>query len=97
MDAKSAFLNGVIYEEVYVKQPPEFEDLKHLEYVFTVKVTIWSGISFKTSYDCLPKFLANRCRLVLIITLCWCAFIEFVGFLTIGTRLCGIFRQLLVH
>ena len=29
MDVKSAFLNGVIYEEVFVKQRPGFEDLKH--------------------------------------------------------------------
>ena len=26
MDVKSAFINGFINEEVYVKQPPRFED-----------------------------------------------------------------------
>ena len=30
MDVKSAFLNGVIKEEVYVEQSPGFEDCDHL-------------------------------------------------------------------
>ncbi|GJX31673.1 retrovirus-related pol polyprotein from transposon TNT 1-94 [Tanacetum coccineum] len=33
MDVKSAFLNGKIKEEVYVKQPPGFENSEFLDYV----------------------------------------------------------------
>jgi hypothetical protein len=32
MDVKSAFLNG-IKEEVYVEQPPDFEDDRYLDHV----------------------------------------------------------------
>jgi len=32
MDVKSAFLNGIVNEEIYVSQPPGFEDHKHPEY-----------------------------------------------------------------
>ena len=43
MDVKSAFLNGVISEEVYVKQPPGFEDISNPDYVFKLKkITLWS-------------------------------------------------------
>ena len=33
MDVKSAFLNGPIKEEVYVEQPPDFEDSEYPNYV----------------------------------------------------------------
>jgi hypothetical protein len=29
MDVKSALLNGVIHEEVYIRQPPDFENHKY--------------------------------------------------------------------
>jgi hypothetical protein len=34
MDVKSAFLNGPIKEEVYVEQPPDFEDDRYPDHVF---------------------------------------------------------------
>jgi len=40
MDVKSAFLNGVTSEEVYVKQPPCFEDLKHPSHVYKLKKSL---------------------------------------------------------
>jgi len=41
MDVESAFLNGVISEEVYAKQPPGFEDLKNSNYVFKLKKSLY--------------------------------------------------------
>ena len=42
MDAKSTFLNGFIKEEVYVEQPPGFEDTKYPNHVFRLKKTLYS-------------------------------------------------------
>jgi hypothetical protein len=41
MDVKSAFLNGYISEEVYVHQPPGFEDAKHPDHVFKLKKSLY--------------------------------------------------------
>ena len=41
MDVKSAFLNGYIKEEVYVKQPPGFEDHRHPHHVFKLKKALY--------------------------------------------------------
>ena len=41
MDVKSAFLNGFINEEVYVKQPLGFEDVQFPEQVFKLKKAIY--------------------------------------------------------
>src|SRR4030066_1755335 len=60
-DVKSAFLNGVISEEVYVKQPPGFEDLKHPEYVFKLKKSLY-GLKQapRAWYERLSNFLLKN-------------------------------------
>jgi hypothetical protein len=38
---KSAFLNGVIQEEVYVRQPPGFENTKYLNRVYNLSKALY--------------------------------------------------------
>ena len=57
MDVKSAFLNGVISEEVYVKQPPGFEDLKYPTYVFKLKKSLYG---LKQASSVTPRFSQNK-------------------------------------
>jgi hypothetical protein len=45
MDVKSAFLNGYINEEVYVEQPPSFEDDKKSNHVYKLKKVVWLQVS----------------------------------------------------
>jgi hypothetical protein len=41
MDVKSALLNGSIKEEVYVEQPPGFEDDRYLDHVFKLSKALY--------------------------------------------------------
>ncbi|WVZ97493.1 hypothetical protein U9M48_043022 [Paspalum notatum var. saurae] len=41
MDAKSAFLNGFIEEEVYVRQPPGFESARFLDRVYKLRKALY--------------------------------------------------------
>ncbi|WVZ84416.1 hypothetical protein U9M48_031453 [Paspalum notatum var. saurae] len=41
MDVKSAFLNGFIEEEVYVRQPPGFESARFLDRVFKLRKALY--------------------------------------------------------
>ena len=58
MDIKSAFLNGEIEEEVYVKQPPGFEDFQLPNYVFKLNKALY-GLKQapRAWYDRLSSFL----------------------------------------
>jgi hypothetical protein len=58
MDVKSAFLNGPIMEEVYVEQPPDFEDSEYPNYVYKLSKALY-GLKQapRAWYECLRDFL----------------------------------------
>jgi hypothetical protein len=58
MDVKSAFLNGPIKEEVYVKQPPSFEDERYPDHVCKLSKALY-GLkqALRAWYECLRDFL----------------------------------------
>jgi hypothetical protein len=41
MDVKSAFLNGVLEEKVYVRQPPRFESEKYPHLVYKLRKVMY--------------------------------------------------------
>jgi hypothetical protein len=58
MDMKSAFLNGPIKEEVYVEQPPGFEDDRYPDHVYKLSKALY-GLKQapRAWYECLRDFL----------------------------------------
>ena len=61
MDVKSAFLNGILNEKVYVEQPKGFEDPHYLGYVYKLKKALY-GLkqALRAWYDRLTTFLVEK-------------------------------------
>jgi hypothetical protein len=61
MDLKSTFLNGPIKEEVYVEQPPGFEDSEYPNHVYKLSKALY-GLKQapRAWYECLRDFLITN-------------------------------------
>jgi hypothetical protein len=61
MDFKSAFLNGPISEEVYVDQPPGFEDPQFPNHIYKIHKALY-GLKQapRAWYECLKEFLLKK-------------------------------------
>jgi hypothetical protein len=61
MDVKSAFLNGFLEERVYVKQPPDFEDVEYAHQVYNMRKALY-GLKQEPRawYGRLRGFLFNK-------------------------------------
>ena len=61
MDVKSAFLNGKLEEEVYVAQPPGFEDPKHPDKVFRLNKALYGLTQAPRAwYDTLKEYFMKK-------------------------------------
>jgi len=61
MDVKSAFMNGFINEEVYVKQPPRFEDKEKPQHVYKlVKALYGLKQAPRAWYKTMSSFLVQN-------------------------------------
>jgi hypothetical protein len=61
MDVKSAFLNGPIKDDVYVEQPPGFEDSEYPNHVYKLSNALY-GLkqALRAWYECLRDFLITN-------------------------------------
>jgi hypothetical protein len=61
MDVKSAFLNGPISEEVYVEQPPGFEDPQFPNHIYKLHNALYRlKQDPRAWYECLKEFLLKK-------------------------------------
>jgi hypothetical protein len=61
MDAKITFLNGLIKEEVYVEQPPDFKSEEYPNHIYKSHKTLY-GLKQapRAWYECLRNFLIEN-------------------------------------
>jgi hypothetical protein len=61
IDVKSAFLNGPINEEVYVEQPPDFEDSEYPNHVYKLS-KVFYGLKQAPGawFECVRDFLITN-------------------------------------
>jgi hypothetical protein len=61
MDVKSAFMNGLVKEEFYMKQPPGFKDQEYPNHAYKLHKTLYG---FKQAprawYECFRDFLIQN-------------------------------------
>jgi len=61
MDVKSSFLNGFLQEDVYVDQPPDFENSENPNHVFKLKKALYDLKQVPRAwYERLSKFLLEK-------------------------------------
>ncbi|GKA93643.1 retrovirus-related pol polyprotein from transposon TNT 1-94, partial [Tanacetum coccineum] len=61
MDVKTAFLNGILREEVYVSQPDEFVDPENPNHVYKLKKALYClKPASRAWYDLLSSFLLSQ-------------------------------------
>jgi hypothetical protein len=61
MDVKSTFLNGPLQEQVYVEQPPGFEDPRKPNHIYLLHKALYELKQAPGAwYDCLKDFLIKN-------------------------------------
>jgi hypothetical protein len=76
MNVKSAFLNGILQEEVYVEQPKGFQDPHHSHHVYKLKKALYglkqaprAWYEGQTTLLCVCCFSCERTNLVVFLSL----------------------------
>ncbi|WVZ81677.1 hypothetical protein U9M48_029030 [Paspalum notatum var. saurae] len=65
MDVKSAFLNGFIEEEVYVRQPPDFESAKFSDRVYKLRKALYGLKQTPRAWYVMLKSFLLKCGFVM--------------------------------